>query len=50
MKTSYEILWIDDDTQYIGEYESEINEFLEGYGIKPVTEMMSEFDEEMKFN
>ena len=47
MKTSYEILWIDDDTQYIVELEKEINEFLEENGIKPETKIMSEVDEEL---
>ena len=48
MKTSYEILWIDDNLLYIDEHEKEINEFLEEYGIKPETEKMSKFDDELK--
>ncbi len=47
MKTSYKILWIDDDPKLIIEQESEIGEFLEDYGIEPKISTIEQVDDDL---
>ena len=48
MKTSYEILWIDDEPDSLEDYEFEIKEFLDENGIELNTEIVPKVDESLE--
>lgn len=45
MKTSYKILWIDDEPQSIDTDKEEVEEFLESYGIRPDINFVEALDD-----